>query len=46
VSATTLTVAPDVGLGARRTYTLVLDGLRTTGGRTLADVRLGFRTAG
>ncbi|MCZ3389158.1 MAG: S8 family serine peptidase [Actinomycetia bacterium] len=45
VAGNTLTVTPDAELSATRNYAAVLNGLRTTGGRTLADVRSGFRTA-
>ncbi len=45
IAGSTLTVTPDAGLGATRNYAVVLEGLRATGGRTLADVRSGFRTA-
>lgn len=45
VTGQTLTVTPGSGLGTARTYTVVLDGLRAAGGRSLADARVGFRTA-
>jgi hypothetical protein len=38
-------VAPDVPLSASRSYALVLDGLRTTGGNPVPYTRVGFRTA-
>ncbi len=44
VSGSTLTVTPDAPLGPTRTYAVVLDGIRTTGGRVLAAARVGFRT--
>ena len=45
VNGQTLTVTPDSRLNAARTYTVVLDGLRTEGGRALSEARVGFRTA-
>jgi serine protease len=45
VSGNTLILTPDARLGSTRTYAVVLGGLRTTGGRSIADVRVGFRTA-
>lgn len=44
VSGNTLTVTPDSPLGTTRTYAVVLDGLRTPGGRSVAASRVGFRT--
>lgn len=44
VSGSTLTVTPDAPLGSTRTYAVVLDGLHTPGGRSLAAARVGFRT--
>lgn len=44
VSGQTLTITPDSGLGAGRTYSVTLIGLRTAGGRSLDDARVGFRT--
>jgi hypothetical protein len=44
VSGNTLTVTPGSTLGATRTYAVVLDGLYTPGGRSLAAARVGFRT--
>ena len=38
-------VTPDAPLANARTYTVVLDGLRTTGGETVPYTRVGFRTA-
>ncbi len=45
VSGNTLTLTPDARLGSMRTYAVVLDGVRTTGGRSITGVRVGFRTA-
>jgi hypothetical protein len=44
VSDNTLTVTPAAQLGPTRTYAVVLDGLRTPGGRSIAASRVGFRT--
>ncbi len=44
VSGQTLTITPDSGLGAGRVYSVDLTGLRTAGGQSLADARVGFRT--
>lgn len=46
LSDKTLTITPGSRLGATRTFSVVLAGLRTTSGRSLADARVGFRTAG
>ena len=45
VSGQTLTLTPGAALGSVRTYAVVLSGLRTTRGRSIADARAGFRTA-
>jgi subtilisin family serine protease len=45
VSGRSLTLTPDAQLGSTRTYSVVLNGLRTVGERSIADVRVGFRTA-
>ncbi len=45
ISGNTVTVTPGSRLGSTRTYAVVLDGLRATGGRSIADARVGFRTA-
>jgi hypothetical protein len=45
VSGRVLTLTPDTRLGSVRTYAVVLNGLQTVGGRPIADVRVGFRTA-
>ncbi|HUV47969.1 MAG TPA: S8 family serine peptidase [Actinomycetes bacterium] len=44
VSGQTLTITPDSTLGGGRTYSVTLIGLRTSGGRSLSDARVGFRT--
>lgn len=45
VAGPTLTITPDSPLSANQTYAVTVDGIRTTGGRTLPSVRVGFRTA-
>lgn len=45
VSGNTLTITPDAALGPSRPYAVVIKGLRTTGGRGFAEIRVGFRTA-
>ncbi|MEO8107630.1 MAG: S8 family serine peptidase [Actinomycetes bacterium] len=45
INGQTLTIDPDARLGAARTYSVNLTGLRTSTGRSLADTRVGFRTA-
>lgn len=46
VSGKTLTITADSRLGTTRAYSVSLTGLRTAGGRSLADARVGFRTVG
>jgi hypothetical protein len=45
MSGRDLTVEPLAGFAAGRTYTVVVDGLRSSGGRSLPEFRVGFRTA-
>jgi len=46
LSGQTLTVTPSAPLSATRTYSVLLTGLRSAGGRSLVDTRIGFRTGG
>lgn len=45
MSGRDLTVEPLAGFAAGRTYTVVVNGLRSSGGRSLPEFRVGFRTA-